>query len=548
MKRAIIVSVGLLCAVTAAAQGEEAALRAAMYLNGASSEEELQADEIERLQILGKVRVNSPGRNARAILSEYQLAALEDYRRHNGDILSWEELALVDGFGKEAVEALKPYLSLWSKNLPGAVDTLPHFKADLLVRATEKNIGSKLKADGKSWQVAGAARSKAWGSRDYDWTASAEVDIGPWSILAGDFNVRYGQGTGIWSGFAMTSLSTVDAFIRRPSGITPVCSFLPSQHRGMALLYRQGRYSAEVFADINRQFGAHLSYLALHGRAGMTVMPGMASADFAANWKGVEIVGDAAVRFPATSAAGKLAGRFKIGSVKMALQGRALPSQYTGKKNGEYGAAAGAQWQSPKWRQLAGRTGFGSSVPEHRLSLTADASLLPIPQTAPNRRQLRIYAKWQWQVSPVTALSTYYSGRYRNWEPSRNSLRLDVGFASAPWLSNARLEGVLCNGKGLLGYLEAGRKQDNLAAYLRLGAFSISAWSARIYCYERDAPGTFNVPAYNGNGLSGSLYGSWKCSIGPHIKAKLCLRAAYTVKEATKPVPSIHLQLQTRIM
>ena len=100
------------------AQTEEEAVKAAMYLNGASSAEEIEEGEVERIQSIGKIRVNSPGRGARAILSEYQLATLEDYRRHSGDILSWEELALVDGFGKETVEALKPFLSLYSDNLP----------------------------------------------------------------------------------------------------------------------------------------------------------------------------------------------------------------------------------------------------------------------------------------------------------------------------------------------------------------------------------------------------------------------------------------------
>lgn len=539
MKRAIIVSVGLFCAVIAAAQEEDAAVKAAMYINGASSAEELEADEIERLQIIGKVRVNSPGRNAKAILSEYQLAALDDYRRRCGDILSWEELALVDGFGKEAVEALKPFLSLWSDNLPGAVDTVSHFKADLLVRATEKNLGTKLKAGGKNWQVACAARSKAWGSKEYDWTASAEVGNGRWSLLIGDFNVRYGQGIGIWSGFSMTSLSTVDAFIKRPTGIRPVCSFTPSQHRGLAGEYHLGRWSLAAFADIQQTAGLHISHVSLRSQLGLTLLPNKLSSDFAINYKGIDLVGEVALPF-----AGVLATKFKTGDIKLSFQTRAIPSAFSGKKNGEYGLAAGAQWKSPQWQQLKGREGFGSSVSKHVVSLTADASLLPIPHKDPGRKQLRIYGLWQWQMSETLGLETKFTGRYRSWEPSRCDIRLDVKYSNAQCFGTTRIEGNYCSGPGILGYVEIGHK----SAYFRLGAFSTSGWASRIYCYERDAPGSFTVPAYYGKGINASLYGSWKTSIGRHISAKLCLRAACTIKEAAKPAPSIHLQIEMRVL
>ena len=563
MKRAIIVSVGLFCAVMAAAQEEDAAIKAAMYLNGASSAEELEADEVERLQIIGKVRVNSPGRNARAILSEYQLAALDDYRRRCGDILSWEELALVDGFGKEAVEALKPFLSLWSDNLPGVVDTVSHFKADFLVRATEKNIGTKLKAGGKNWQVAGAARSKAWGGKDYDWTASAEVGNSRWSLLFGDFNVRYGQGLGIWSGFSMTSLSTVDAFIKRPTGIRPVCSFTPSQHRGLAGEYHLGRWSLSAFADLERTAGLHASYTSLRSQLGLTLLPHKLSTDFAINYKGIDLAGEVALSSmaPSSSSSGTpsssssaptssssgttpssssglsrgspvaaiLATKFKIKDLKFALQTRAIPSAFSGKKNGEYGLAAGTQWSSRVMK----------------LSLTADASLLPIPQKDPSRKQLRIYGLWQWQMSEVIALETKYTGRYRTSEPSRSDLRLDIKYSNAQWFGASRIEGDYCDGPGVLGYMEIGNKGlDKWAAYFRIGAFSTSGRSSRIYCYERDAPGTFTVPAYSGQGLTTSLYGTLKARIGKRVTIKLCARAGLVI---TKTQSSSTLRIQLEI-
>ncbi len=534
------------------AQTEEEAVKATMFLNGASSEEEIEEGEVERIQSIGKIRVNSPGRGAHGILSEYQLATLQDYRRLSGDILSWEELALVDGFGKEAVEALKPFLSLYSNNLPGAVDTSARkVHGSVLVRATDKNAGTKIKAEGRNWQVGVATRLNYGldqlvipgsdpeslvsslrfriksGMTNVDWTAHAEINIGRWDIVLGDYNIRYGQGVGIWSGFSMTSLSTVGAFTRRATGVTPVMSFLPSEHRGVAVEYRHGRISASAFVDIDGQLGGHASYLSLHSQLGLTSMSGVLSADGSFNWKGVNLAGELAAKGKNTFA-GKASGSFKIGNTKLAFQGLVLPTRFTGKKNGEYAIAAGAEWKSPHWRQLTGKTGFGSSVPVHSLSLTADASLLPKPNIDPGRKQLRIYGIWQWQMSGTWALDTRYTGRLRNYEPSRNDVRIDLKYNSGPWLSTLRLEGDYCNGKGVLGYLESGYKTDNLSTYIRLTGFNTDNWASRIYCYERDAPGAFLVPAYYGQGACASMYASYKATFN-HYRLKFYLRSSYTV-------------------
>lgn len=516
------------------AQTEDEAVKAAMFLNGASSPEEIDEGEVERIQSVFKVRVNSPGRGARAILSEYQLATLEDYRRRCGDILSWEELALVDGFGKEAVESLKPFLSLYSDKLPGVVDTAARkVHGSALLRATEKNAGLKAKAEGHNWQVGVAARSKAWPlfAETPDWTAHAEMNLGRWDIVLGDYNIRYGQGVGVWSGFSMTSLSTVGAFTRRASGITPVFSFLPSEHRGAAVEYRNGRVSASAFGDIKGTIGGHASYVSLHGQIGLTTIYGLVSADGKLNWKGVNLAGEVASKGK-DAFAGKGAASFKLGNTRLAFQGRVLPTRFTGKKNGDYALAAGAEWKSPSWRQLTGKSGFGSSVPLHVASFTADASLLPKPNMDPERKQLRLYGIWQWQMSGTLALDTRYTGRLRNYEPSRNDVRIDLKYNSGPWLSILRFEGDYCSGYGVLGYLEGGYKADNLSAYLRLTGFSTSGWSSRIYCYERDAPGSFLVPAYYGKGAAASIYASWKTRIGKTTSIKLCARAGCVLKQS----------------
>lgn len=513
-------------------------LRAALYLSGASSEEEIDEDWIQRLEAMGKVRINS-SRLRPGLLTDYQIATLADYRVTYGDILSWEELMLVEGFGREAVEALKPFLSLESRRLPGSVDTI-RTRAEALVRTTLKNIGVKAKVTGDKWRVGGAWRSP-------DWTAHAEADTRLGRVILGDFNVRYGEGLAQWSGFSMESLSTVDAFIRRSSGIVPVWSYTSSSvHRGAAYEYGGGHWRASAWGTLAKVFGAHAEYLGRWGQVGSTLAWTPAegiSASLEGRWnlRGSDCSAEVAYRSQAVS--GKASARWKLAEKgKLATQIRVIPSRFSGKRNGEYALAAGYALTSSRWQELAGKTGFGSSVPSYKLSITLDAALLPIGGIDPRRLQIRAYGNWDWQMASAWALSVRVTERYRNYEAPRTDFRADIKFSIGPWLSVLRAEAVRCKAWGLLTYLEGGYKNDVLSSYLRFSAFNIPEWADRIYCYERDAPGTFSVPAYSGTGLSASLVAGYKLRLR-RITLKANLRAAYMIRVGKQPTPTMNLQL-----
>ena len=517
---------------------EEAVLRAALYLCGATTEEEVDEEWVQRLEGASKVRVNS-GRLRPGILSEYQIASLADYRSRHGDILSWKELALVDGFGHEAVDALRPFLSLESRRLPGAQDSVKT-RAEALVRTTLKNLGVKARAYGESWRIGGAWRKP-------DWTAHAEWDTRWGRLVLGDFNLRYAEGLALWSGFSMESLSSVDAFIRRSTGISPVWSYSSgSVHRGIAYEYGGIHWRASAWGTLKNNFGAHAEYLWRSGKAGASFVwtPDGPLASLEGRWnrRGADLSAELAYR--KQSAGGKLSFRRKLGeNGKLALQGRVMPSRFSGKSSGEYALAAGYALQSGRWVSLAGKSGFGSSVPAFKTSFTLDASLLPQPGVDPRRLQLRAYLNWDWQMAPAWALAVRITERYRNYESPRTALRADVRFAHGPWLSVFRGEAVNCGGWGLLSYLEGGYKNEALSAYLRLTGFHIPRWESRIYCYERDAPGTFSVPAYSGQGISASLVAGYKLRLG-RFTLKANLRAAYMLRIGRESTPTLNFQLQ----
>ena len=537
MRRFLTGTVAVLFFIQCPAQDD--ILRAALFLSGAQSEEEIDQDWIQRLEGMNRVRINS-GRLRPGLLTDYQIATLADYRAAHGDILSWEELMLVDGFGREAVEALKPFLSLESRRLPGSADTV-RIRADALVRTTLKNIGTKAKVTGENWRVGGAWRTG-------DWTAHAEADTRFGRLVLGDFNIRYGEGLSQWSGFSMESLSTVDAFIRRSSGISPVWSYNSSSvHRGVAYENGGRHWRASAWGTLAKVFGTHASYLGRWGEAGGTLAwaPGSgfsASLEGRINLRGIDATAEVAYR--GKSAGGKASARWKVGeNGKLATQVRVIPSRFSGKKNGEYALAAGYQLQSGRWQSLAGKTGFGSSVPAWKLSLTVDAALLPLVGVDPRRVQVRSYLTGSWQIASAWSLDVRFTERFRNYENPRTDLRLDTRFATGPWLSLLRLEAVRCDAWGFLTYLEGGYKDENLSAYFRFNAFHIPKWEDRIYCYERDASGTFSVPAYSGTGLAASLTAGYKFRLW-RITLKANLRAGYMLRVGRESTPTLNFQLQ----
>lgn len=80
---------------------------------GVSSAEELDSYEVEHMvaYLSRPLELNfvSPATlSASGLLTPYQVASLTDYRKRHGDVMSFEELASVDGFGKAVVEKIRP--------------------------------------------------------------------------------------------------------------------------------------------------------------------------------------------------------------------------------------------------------------------------------------------------------------------------------------------------------------------------------------------------------------------------------------------------------
>ena len=465
---------------------------AVLFLCGASCLEDLDQTTLEayRALELRPVELNLCPRSrllSCGLLSPFQVAALLDERERSGDILSYTELALIDGFGPEYAEALKPFTRLSSSGPPGKkiAHKLHH---DLMLRASAKSSDTL--------QYAGGFRSKASrGERaELNWAARSTYDevspgIGTFSaayygrkylgkVVLGHFNARLGQGLAVWSGFSLQPWSSVSSFRRSPTGFSPTGSYSPGFCGIAADFDYKGWSLAAAYSFADGTPMGNLSYIGKRFMAGLNATSKALSADFRAGLPNVGLYGELCWKGHPEAVLG--AFWIPVYGTRIGAMGR-----YT---QGLAELAAGAS--SASWDAVA----YYSS------------------------KQFRLLGKWS-PSFPVGALEISPSVRAaackkNDWRlEGRGELKLEAW----KWILKCRLDLVHTDEFSWLFNVEGGRESEKFKFYLRWTLFRVDDWEGRIYVYERDAPGNFNVPAYYGKGWAASVYGAWKPSRRHHF-------------------------------
>ena len=478
---------------------------AVMRFLGVDSPEELDSSEVERLEdfLERPLRVNMVPQSrlvASGLLSPYQAASLEDYRSRHGNVMSYTELAAVDGFGPEAVRKLKPFISLECTEVHA--DAMP-IRHDLSVKTAYKATGMPVES---SWNYGLKYRLKAdkltasiGTSRAYSaktpwpeyYTGSLSYDFRKVSVVIGDFNARFGQGLALWSGAFMTSLSSPDAFMKKPSGISPTWSFTGSSAlTGVAAETALGPFRVTALMAVSGA-AANLTYLTRYGHASMTYSGSKASVDGAFCVRGVNIYSEAVYDFASGLPAAVCGTQFNASEkVRLASLARYCP---------------GDQYQA------AFSGAFKTSGLESEGTFSVDAICYPLGKVKGQTHsiQVKALANWECALSPSLRLKFRLSERFRTWgNRFRTDLRADLSYMSGPWVMNMRLNALRSVNTSFVSYFEEGRKTSDMSIYLRQGIFFVDHWDDRIYVYERDAPGSFNVPAMYGRGWFASAVAS----------------------------------------
>ena len=480
---------------------------AVLHLSGAASVEELTESELERYQSLAErpLELNLASRSqllSTGFFTPFQVESILDYIRSSGDILSTAELAAVPGIGLQMAKDLEFFFVMNSSGLLGA-SKKGSLYADAQMRQSVRSgkWTSAMKASStldSRYSARLAVKNETLTSASLSYSGRTLS-----SLIVGSFSARFGQGLLMWSGFSLSGLSTVSAFSRNASGLAPCSTLSPeSCFNGVAAAVDLGRSTISLAADFQGVQILNLNHLWKRTSASLTAVHSpegyRASADLRTTLGKCTLLGEGALDLVGGGTAAVLGAVWNIAyGKKSALLLRAYSPSYSSpwagaarsstKVSNEYAASAGVQLP---W-----------------FSATADAAWHPSGGDWQYKGIVNLQHSWG-ALTPSLKISTRYRPQAEK-ENLRTDIRFDLDGSWGELQAHLRVNALRCVSWGWLGYAEAGWKGD-ASLWLRATVFDIGSWADRIYVYERDVPGSFNVPAYYGRGYSLSLYAGWK--------------------------------------
>ena len=526
---------------------------AVMRLTGCTDPEQLDPEEVERLNdyLIRPLKINvSSDREIRSsgLFTEYQTVSLLDYIQRHGAVMTFAELSIIDGFTHQAAELLRPFLDL-SSYRTDILSSSSHTYNDLCVRGlVRSDVGLmssyafkyRLRHKDRLTLSFAASRPTAKGTglpEVYSGHMSWRPHKCPLYIAAGDLNLRFGQGLALWSGMSLSGTSSIASFRRNGSGVSGVWSYTGGTSlTGMAAEIRTRKYRLSTFvclpgvkkvaAFINEPVlmpGVSVSsylkntqlflihYMTMEGLySDRFSIPDMkTSAGLSSCCRGTDISAEVSYDWVNSTVAGLFTAIFPVsGTTHLALNARYYPSGY----NPSFSAAVRSG------TKCSNEYGFSvcsqSSLNLHDITASCDIAYYPEPKGEEAfSSQVRLFLNWDSELSPALFMSARLTERIRTWAQAfRTDFRVDVRWEPSCFIINTRFNYLYGSSHAFLGYLEGGYKNAALSSFLRVGIYKTEQWDDRIYVYERDAPGSFNVPFFYGKGLWFSCYMSWKYS------------------------------------
>lgn len=478
------------------------------------------------------------------LFTPFQVASLIDYRDRHGYIQSIVELASVDGFTEQSADCLKPFI-IFDSQYQKMTQT-PAFSGDMSIRygykkdnakdVTKSTYGLKARIRYSDKLTMTLATTEPYDSLKFYptvYSASMLFHHRAGKIVVGDFNARFGQGLCVWNTASFSSLNSPSSFMKRPSGIAAVNSFTGSTAlTGFAADMESGRWKLSAILSlpglkkISRQPDKlklspmlNLTRFGRYGHVGCTHymvfssflsndyrIPAMrTSFDGSCCIKGVNLFGEGVYDWVENKLSILTGSEFGLAdNIRMAAMVRYLPV------SNEHGAA------------VASEVLFGV----HEFHGSVDALNHPVSKSKDTDRSCQIKGQISWicKINAHWMTKVRFAERFRTWGiPSKMELRTEVISTYGNWKTSFRADAVYGCSLAGLAYLEGGYLAGRISAYLRCGIFHIDNWDDRIYVYERDAPGNFNVPSFYKRGLWVSGYIAYR----PSYWCKLYLRGIF---------------------
>ncbi|MBO7480390.1 MAG: helix-hairpin-helix domain-containing protein, partial [Bacteroidales bacterium] len=186
--------------------------------SGASTESMLQWYEELLLNPLNLNAATRSQLEQLQILSLFQIESLLEYREEYGDMLSFSELAAVDGFSRELVETLRPFIALEEAGDAARVSAYSQLRSRVKWKSSQEGLYRYARYLGGAGRFSYGAtlESDAQESLLPDFvSAHLKYDAGRFKLLLGDFVASYGQGLAMDKSFSMSALGSPAAILKR---------------------------------------------------------------------------------------------------------------------------------------------------------------------------------------------------------------------------------------------------------------------------------------------------------------------------------------------
>ena len=553
----VLSCISLICLHSSAQSAED--IGRILRITGCENPEQLDPDEAEKLSsyLDRPLRINlvsSSSLRSCGLFTSYQAASLADYLTRHGNILSFSELASVDGFTDDAVDCLRPFISLEGGTIGQSGSSSRRPSADVAMKG-----GIKLTEGSMTDSYGVKARCRSGGitaSLGYSGTFTGNIEWAParkpFRIIAGDFNARFGQGLVLWNGMSMTGFANLSSFSRSASGLSPSWSYTGSSaHTGIAAEYAVSRFRLSGFISapgIKKGPSCLLPALNLgwYGRnmcMSMTHVGTMkTSADLAMCVRGTDLFAEAAIDWG--NAAGAALAGLKVPlceDLRMGLHLRYYPAGYDGSMSAAPRSVSGCsnEYGTSLCCAYSPRSGWFKGT------LSLDGAYLPVSKTDGVSVQYKILCDSEMALNESLKMLVRITERVRTWGlPFKTEVRTDLVWTSGGFSAAGRVDAVRYKGFSFLTFAEGGYKNEKFSVYLKQLFFVVDNWDDRIYSYERDAPGNFSVPAFYGRGVNTAIISSWRFSRWGRVYLKGAMTAYPFMQPQKKKPGKAELKLQ----
>ena len=198
------------------------------------------------------------------LITQTQCTSLEDYRKRMGSLVELEELQQVDGFDKKTIQNIIPYCKIISskteqgshqitfrfqRSLNKSVENYPGSNAKILFRyraAISPSLNISFTGEKDAGEEIFTRQKKGFDFNSFNICFKGKSFLK--KVIAGDYNIEYGQGLTAWTGLSFGSGSNIIGIYKYGRGIMPYSGTDENRFlRGIAAGFQNNKIRCDIW-------------------------------------------------------------------------------------------------------------------------------------------------------------------------------------------------------------------------------------------------------------------------------------------------------------